>query len=212
MAKPNIEWDDNAPTLSIDVTFDAAQMKQLLAGDWVRLEEVTAKTLHEVAAAMSDSKQAEIDDLEWEQARLRYYIEALERRLDPRQRQQAADEAMAALAQHNPPQWVWDRDEQVKTLQARILQLEVDRSKAVKLRDETDNVIWSLKPDDVPGAINWGDLGAREIQHVTSDDRQWWRVVIEEADPSNPALHAAVLAGLVTLGWTADDIEIETAW
>ena len=212
MATTEIEWDKNAPTLSIDVKFNAAQMKQLLAGDWVRLEEVTAKTLHEVAAAMADPKQAEIDALVWEQARLRYYIEALERRLDPRQRQQAADEAMAALAQHNPPQWVWDRDEQVKALQQRLQSLEVDRSKAVKLRDETDKVIWSLKPDDVPGAINWGDLGVCEVQHVTSDDRQWWRVVIEEADPSNQALHAAVLAGLVALGWTADDIEIETAW
>lgn len=97
-------------------------------------------------------------------------------------------------------------------LQARILSLEVDRSKAVKLRDETDSIIWSLKPADVSGAINWGDLGVREVQHVTDDDRQWYRVIIEEADPSNPALHAAVLAGLMALGWTADDIEIETDW
>lgn len=98
-------------------------------------------------------------------------------------------------------------------LQARILSLEVDRSKAVKLRDETDSIIWSLKPENFPfGAINWGDLGVRETQHVTDDDRQWYRVIIEEADPSNPALHAAVLAGLVALGWTADDIEIETDW
>ena len=99
-----------------------------------------------------------------------------------------------------------------ETAEARLLALQVDRSKTVKLRDNTDNVIWSLKPEDVPGAINWGDLGVREVQEVVNDERRWYRVVIEEADPSNQALHAAVLAGLVTLGWTADDIEIETAW
>ena len=96
--------------------------------------------------------------------------------------------------------------------EARLLALQVDRSKAVKLRDETDNVIWALKPDDVPGAINWGDLGVHEVQEVINEERRWWRVAIEKADPSNPALHAAVLAGLVALGWDADDIEIETAW
>lgn len=52
----------------------------------------------------------------------------------------------------------------------------------------------------------------REVQEVIDDERRWYRVIIEEADPSNPALHAAVTAGLVALGWPADDIEIETAW
>ena len=96
--------------------------------------------------------------------------------------------------------------------EAKLLALQVARSKSVKLRDETDNVIWALKPDDVPGAINWGDLGVREVQEVVNEERCWWRVVIEEADPSNPALHDAVLVGLVALGWNADDIEIQTEW
>lgn len=103
-------------------------------------------------------------------------------------------------------------EEQVKALQARILQLEVDRSRAVKLRDETDNIIWSLAPDVIPGAINWGDLGVREVQEVINEERCWWRIVIEEADPVNPTLHTVVLTRLVALGWNADDIEIETAW
>ncbi len=90
--------------------------------------------------------------------------------------------------------------------------LQVDAGALVRLRDDTDNVLWSLKPEDVPGAINWGDLGARETQEVIDESRRWHRVIIEEADPSNPALHAAVLAGLVALGWQADDVEIETAW
>lgn len=96
--------------------------------------------------------------------------------------------------------------------EAKLLALQVDRSKSVKLRDETDNVLWTLKPADVPGAINWGDLGVREVQEVIDEERCWWRVIIEEADPSNQALHAAVIAGLVALGWDAEDIEIETAW
>jgi len=99
-----------------------------------------------------------------------------------------------------------------ETAEARLLALQVDRSKTVKLRDETDTVIWSLKPDDVPGAINWGDLGCCEVQEVVNDMRRWYRVIIEEADPSNPALHAAGLAGLAALGWDTDDLEIETAW
>ena len=96
--------------------------------------------------------------------------------------------------------------------EAQLLALQVARSRSVKLRDETDNVIWTLKPADVPGAINWGDLGVREVQEVIDEERRWWRVVIEEADPNNPALHAAVMVGLVALGWNADHIEIETAW
>ncbi len=99
-----------------------------------------------------------------------------------------------------------------ETAEARLLSLQVDRSKTVKLRDDTDNVIWALKPEYVPGAINWGDLGCCEVQEVINDMHRWYRVIIEEADPSNPALHAAVLAGLAALGWDTDDIEIETAW
>lgn len=111
------------------------------------------------------------------------------------------------------------RDTQLATViqraeaaEARLLSLQVDRSKTVKLRDDTDNVIWALKAEDVKGAINWGDLGCREVQEVIDEERRWYRVVIEEADPASQALHAAVLAGLVALGWQADDIEIETAW
>lgn len=124
-----------------------------------------------------------------------------------RQRIEADPEQLGAL--------VWElmqNEARAKAAEARVLALQVDRSKTVKLRDETDTVIWSLKPEDIPGAINWGDLGCREIQEVINDEHRWYRVVIEEADPANPALHTAVLAGLAALGWDTDDIEIETAW
>jgi len=90
--------------------------------------------------------------------------------------------------------------------------LQVDAGALVRLRDDTDNILWSLKPADIDGAINWGDLGTRETQEVIDESRRWYRVIIEEADPANSELHAAVLAGLVAQGWKADDIEIETEW
>ena len=102
--------------------------------------------------------------------------------------------------------------QRAEAAEAKLLALQVDRSKTVKLRDDTDNVIWALKPEDVPGAINWGDLGCREVQEVINDERRWYRVIIEEADPNNPALHDAVLIGLTALGWVVDDLEIEMAW
>lgn len=107
---------------------------------------------------------------------------------------------------------VWVPLDKWTELHAQLAAYQVERGVLVRLRDDTDNILWSLKPEDVPGAINWGDLGARETQEVIDEERRWYRVVIEEADPANPALHASVLAGLVAKGWKADDIEIETAW
>ncbi len=107
---------------------------------------------------------------------------------------------------------VWVPIDKWQELQDQLRALQVDAGTLVRLRDDTDNVLWSLKPEDVPGAINWGDLGTCETQEVIDEQRRWYRVIIEEADPANPAFHAAVLAGLVALGWPANDIEIETAW
>ncbi len=202
-------WDDLTPEEQQRYT-DNEQLRALLAERTTALEQLqmalSVRNADYKAATTKTTEQA------WEIAKLRYYVEALERRLVPSKRQQAAEAAGQALAQHNPPQWVWDRDAQVKELRTRILQLEVDRSEPVKLRDDTNTIIWALKPEDVPGAINWGDLGCREVQEVINEERRWYRVVIEEADPVNPALHDAVLIGLLALGWNADDIELETAW
>lgn len=131
-----------------------------------------------------------------------------------KERAEAAEQALALATNSTPGKGtgVWVPLEKWQKIQDQLLALRVDRSKTVKLRNETDTIIWSLKPDDVPGAINWGDLGCCEVQEVVNDMRRWYRVIIEEADPANPALHAAVLAGLVALGWDADDLEIETAW
>jgi hypothetical protein len=56
----------------------------------------------EHVAAMAQIEQ-DVIDLQWECAKLRYYCEALERRVTPEQRAAALDEAAAAVAQHDPP-------------------------------------------------------------------------------------------------------------
>lgn len=113
------EWDDDAPTITVEVRFDAAQMKQLLAGNWVRLDEVTGQTLHEIGNAIlsdppsvkvSDVAQErikelekEVEDQEWDIVQLRYYTQALERRLSKTQREEAMAEGYYELGQHNTP-------------------------------------------------------------------------------------------------------------
>lgn len=151
---------------------------------------------------------AERDALALELSHLRPEWQAMQAERD------AAVSALALATNSTPGHGtgVWVPLDKWQELQDRLLALQVDAGALVRLRDDTDNILWSLKPADVPGAINWGDLGTRETQEVIDESRRWYRVVIEEADPANPDLHAAVLAGLVALGWTADDIEIETAW
>ncbi|TXH58879.1 MAG: hypothetical protein E6Q97_01100 [Desulfurellales bacterium] len=130
------------------------------------------------------------------------------------QRAEAAEVALALATNSTPGKGtgVWVPLDKWQELQDRLLALQVDAGTLVRLRDDTDNILWSLKPENVPGAINWGDLGTRETQEIIDEQRRWYRVIIEEADPVNPDLHAAVLASLVALGWKADDVEIETAW
>lgn len=85
------------------------------------------------------------------------------------------------------------------------------RSVVMQLTQDVDDILRGLKPADIPGAINWGDLGAKEVQIVWTQDYTWhFRVIIEEADPVNQALHDAVLTGLTIRNWMG--VEIETAW
>jgi hypothetical protein len=60
--------------------------------------------------AERDAAITETTEQAWEIAKLRYYVESLERLLTPEQRQQAATEASAALALHNPPASVQPRE------------------------------------------------------------------------------------------------------
>lgn len=60
--------------------------------------------------AERDAANTETEEQAWEIAKLRYYVESLERLLTPEQRQEAATEANAALALHNPPVSVQPRE------------------------------------------------------------------------------------------------------
>jgi hypothetical protein len=60
--------------------------------------------------AERDAAITETTEQAWEIAKLRYYVESLERRLVLEQRQAAADEASAALGLHNPPVSVQPRE------------------------------------------------------------------------------------------------------
>ncbi len=82
-----------------------------------------------------------------------------------------------------------------------------------RLMSDTDAILTGLDPKEIKGAINWGDLGAREVTRVfDADHRTWLRMVIEEVSPGEEQLIAAVRAGLAAKGWDVSKIEIETDW
>lgn len=67
-------------------------------------DEKTAKELVDLRAQLATAT-TETEEQAWEIAKLRYYIEALERLVTPQERQTAADESSIALSHHNPPEW-----------------------------------------------------------------------------------------------------------
>jgi len=82
-----------------------------------------------------------------------------------------------------------------------------------RLMVDTDVVLSELNPQEIKGAINWGDLFAAEVTRVfDSDHRTWLRVVIEEVSPGTETLIEAVRIGLAAKGWDVTKIAIETEW
>lgn len=79
--------------------------------------------------------------------------------------------------------------------------------------DYANEVLANLKPDEVEGAINWGDLSCVDVEECRSVhmNRIAVRVTIEEADPSNADLHAFMYEKLCT---KFPDIifEVSTEW
>lgn len=93
------------------------------------------------------------------------------------------------------------------------LRLATNTDELRRLMIDTDVILIGLDPKDIKGAINWGDLGAREVTRVyDADHRSWLRMVIEEVSPGEEQLIAAVRARLATKGWDVSNIEIETDW
>jgi len=82
-----------------------------------------------------------------------------------------------------------------------------------RLRDDVDLICLQLDNSTVPGAINWGDLGAAWVaRSLDEDNRTRLHVRIEEASPGEDALIVAVRAGLAALGWDVSNIVVETEW
>ena len=86
-----------------------------------------------------------------------------------------------------------------------------------KLWEDVDAALEAAKPEEVKGAVNWGDLGVTGVELVESLDgyghaRLFYRVIIEEASPSAVELHDYIRGHLVAGGYETDIIEIVTEW
>lgn len=104
-------------------------------------------------------------------------------------------------------------DAMTKRAEAAEARLRANTDELRRLMIDTDAILTGLDPKDIKGAINWGDLGAREVTRVfDADHRTWLRMVIEEVSPGEEQLIAAVRAGLAAKGWDVSNIEIETDW
>lgn len=85
-----------------------------------------------------------------------------------------------------------------------------------ELFDEVDNIIGTLDPKSIKGAINWGDLGCACVERVEyyhgpgGEIEKAWRVVVEEAAPGSYELTGAVHKALNERGFT--DIEVQCDW
>ena len=80
-----------------------------------------------------------------------------------------------------------------------------------KLHAAVDEIVMAMKPEDFPGAINWGDLGCYSVALcVDEDGRVELSVVIAESDPSETAFRFHVADQLRARGW--GDVAVDTEW
>lgn len=92
---------------------DVTTAKELVTLRAQLAERTEAQQQLQMALHVRDTQLAaastETTEQAWEIAKLRYYVEALERLATPEERQTAVDEASIALAKHNPPEWVKEK-------------------------------------------------------------------------------------------------------
>lgn len=86
---------------------------------------------------------------------------------------------------------------------------------SARLMKATDDFLGTLKPNQIKGAINWGDLGCSLVERVESyggspATELAWRVVIEEAAPGSYELTSAVHNELSAQGFK--NIEVQAEW
>ena len=111
--------------------------------------------------------------------------------------------------------------EELAAKERRIAELEetaadaraAETAKLLKLRDDVNQILDGLNPQDFHEAINWGDLFCAEAMAVYDmRGRTSLRVVIQEAAEDCYLLAAAVEARLKERGWESDRIAVHTEW
>ena len=106
-----------------------------------------------------------------------------------------------------------ERNEWKQRAEAAEAALTSNADELKRLMVDTDVVLSELNPQEIQGAINWGDLFASEVTRVfDADHRTWLRIVIEEVSPGTETLIEAVREGLAAKGWDVTNIAIETEW
>jgi hypothetical protein len=82
-----------------------------------------------------------------------------------------------------------------------------------EMYEYANEVLENTKPEDVEGAINWGDLRCTDVvMSVSVHGDIWIRVDIEEADPHNPELREYMEKKLWEKFPDAPNFEINTEW
>ena len=81
-----------------------------------------------------------------------------------------------------------------------------------EIYEYANEVLDATKPEDIDGAINWGDLGCTDVvMSLSVHGGIWIRVDIEEADPNNPELREYMHEKLITK-FPDVEFEINTEW
>lgn len=79
------------------------------------------------------------------------------------------------------------------------------------LRAVADEVVATMRPDQFPGAVNWGDIGCRAAYAgVTEENTEVSLVFIEEGDPGYAEFCRYVEDELRARGW--GDVEVRLEW
>ena len=74
----------------------------------------------------------------------------------------------------------------------------MNENKMKEIYDYVNEVLSGTEPEDIDGAINWGDLSCTDVEMCIS--MHGWtgvRITIEEADPYNPELREYMYEKLI---------------
>jgi hypothetical protein len=81
-----------------------------------------------------------------------------------------------------------------------------------EIYEYANEVLTKADPNEIEGAINWGDLSCTDVvMSVSVHGDIWIRVDIEEADPNNPELKEYMYEKLATQ-FLDTPFEVCTEW